>query len=161
MLITEPFPDRIMPPLLPCWWLVLTHMTFLQNLILKWWGYQVFPAKMTLVCIRSLCFYDKTSFSPYNLKVPNVSRHQQYFSSLISPGWSNSMQVCNSWVQTIFRCVYYNNCCCTCAIIRASDSMQWCDFAQSTTDPIHLFISWEITQFMKWNIYEIHIVLQL
>lgn len=31
----------------------------------------------------------------------NVSQHQQSFSGLISSRWLNSIQVCNSWVQTM------------------------------------------------------------
>ena len=32
----------------------------------------------------------------------NVNHHQQSFLGLISPGRSNSIQVCDAWVQTIF-----------------------------------------------------------
>ena len=37
--------------------------TFLQNLVLKWRQYHVFPAKVTLVCACSLLFYEKISYS--------------------------------------------------------------------------------------------------
>ena len=46
--------------------------TFLQNLVLKRRRYHVFPAKMTLVCARSMLLYEKisysSSFSSQNLK---------------------------------------------------------------------------------------------
>jgi len=56
------FKDQKMPKQLLWSWLVLTRQHFLQNLILKWRWWHLFPAKMTLFCVHSMLSYEKISY---------------------------------------------------------------------------------------------------
>ena len=79
--------------------------TFLQNLVVKCQRYHVFPAKMTLVCVRSLLLYEKISYSfsssSENLKVCNVSRLQAVVGhTLLTAEWRLALDKLGRLLET-------------------------------------------------------------
>ena len=51
---------------------------------------------------EGLLFVTDVSTTCVEARCQNISHKQQSFSGLQSPGWSFSIKVCYSWVQTIF-----------------------------------------------------------